>query len=75
MAHFADRLPLQLQAKEGIDAVIVDSVLKIRKGLTESESASFNKSQTQQPEVPTTKAAESGIDTIATPLLGTLTVS
>ena len=28
----------QLQANEGIDAVIVDSVLKIRKGLTVEES-------------------------------------
>ena len=28
----------QLQANEGIDAVIVDSVLKIRKGLTVDES-------------------------------------
>lgn len=28
----------QLQADEGIDAVIVDSVLKIRKGLTVEES-------------------------------------
>lgn len=29
---------MQLQVKEGIDAVIVDSVLKIRKGLTEGEA-------------------------------------
>lgn len=29
---------IQLQANEGIDAVIVDSVLKIRKGLTLEES-------------------------------------
>ena len=28
----------QLQANEGIDAVIVDSVLKIRKGLTVEEN-------------------------------------
>lgn len=28
---------LQLQVKEGIDAVIVDSVLAIRKGLQQSE--------------------------------------
>ena len=28
----------QLQVKEGIDAVIVDSVLAIRKGLTDSEN-------------------------------------
>ena len=27
-------MKIQLQANEGIDAVIVDSVLKIRKGLT-----------------------------------------
>jgi len=31
---------VQLQVKEGIDAVIVDSVLAIRKGLTEGEAAS-----------------------------------
>jgi len=31
---------LQRQVKEGIDAVIVDSVLAIRKGLTTAESAS-----------------------------------
>ena len=30
----------QLQVKEGIDAVIVDSVLAIRKGLTDSENGS-----------------------------------
>lgn len=30
---------LQRQVKEGIDAVIVDSVLAIRKGLTSGESA------------------------------------
>ena len=29
----------QLQVKEGIDAVIVDSVLAIRRGLTESDAA------------------------------------
>lgn len=29
---------IQLQVREGIDAVIVDSVLAIRKGLTEAES-------------------------------------
>lgn len=34
-------LPTQRQVKEGIDAVIVDSVLAIRKGLTEHESKSL----------------------------------
>lgn len=35
MTHLEDALTkTQLQANEGIDAVIVDSVLKIRKGLT-----------------------------------------
>ena len=33
-------MKIQLQANEGIDAVIVDSVLKIRKGLTVEESTS-----------------------------------
>jgi glycerophosphodiester phosphodiesterase len=33
-----DPSKVQLQVKEGIDAVIVDSVLAIRKGLTEAES-------------------------------------
>ena len=33
-----DPSKVQLQVNEGIDAVIVDSVLKIRKGLTEAES-------------------------------------
>jgi glycerophosphodiester phosphodiesterase len=33
-----DQSKVQLQVKEGIDAVIVDSVLAIRKGLTEAES-------------------------------------
>ncbi|KAF2266841.1 GDPD-domain-containing protein [Lojkania enalia] len=40
---------VQLQVKEGIDAVIVDSVLKIRKGLTESD-ASDTASTTSAPE-------------------------
>lgn len=35
-------LVIQRQASEGIDAVIVDSVLAIRKGLTESQSVSPN---------------------------------
>jgi glycerophosphodiester phosphodiesterase len=33
-----DPSKVQLQVKEGIDAVIVDSVLAIRKGLTEAEN-------------------------------------
>ena len=33
-----DPSKVQLQVNEGIDAVIVDNVLKIRKGLTEAES-------------------------------------
>lgn len=36
-----DSLMVQRQVKEGIDAVIVDSVLAIRKGLTEHESKSL----------------------------------
>lgn len=33
---------MQLQEKEGIDAVIVDSVLSIRQGLQAPEEAKFN---------------------------------
>ncbi len=36
----ADKMVLKLQVKEGIDAVIVDNVLAIRKGLTGSDNAS-----------------------------------
>lgn len=35
----------KLQAQEGIDAVIVDSVLKVRKGLTDHETSSVTSSQ------------------------------
>lgn len=35
----------RLQAQEGIDAVIVDSVLKIRQGLTEAEAGGVQQSQ------------------------------
>ena len=47
-----DPSKVQLQVNEGIDAVIVDSVLAIRKGLTESASRLANESSTLQ--VPTT---------------------
>ena len=36
----------KLQAQEGIDAVIVDSVLKVRKGLTESEASKLTQPTT-----------------------------
>ncbi|KAI9754694.1 MAG: methyltransferase protein [Chaenotheca gracillima] len=36
---------VQLQVKEGIDAVIVDSVLAIRKGLTGGDNRSLNRTQ------------------------------
>jgi hypothetical protein len=40
----------QVQVKEGIDAVIVDSVLAIRKGLTKDEGLEVVKETSPEPE-------------------------
>ena len=47
-----------MQVKEGIDAVIVDSVLAIRKGLTEGDSKGAHE-QVRLP-VPTTNGTVNG---------------
>ncbi|KAJ9138684.1 Glycerophosphodiester phosphodiesterase GDE1 [Pleurostoma richardsiae] len=44
-----DPILVQKQVKEGIDAVIVDSVLAIRKGLTEAESKAVTKKASIEP--------------------------
>ncbi|UNI20271.1 Glycerophosphodiester phosphodiesterase [Purpureocillium takamizusanense] len=54
-----DPAMVQRQVKEGIDAVIVDSVLAIRKGLTTAESASGEQTRTA-----TTPESEEGLKTL-----------
>jgi len=55
-----DPAKVQLQVKEGIDAVIVDSVLAIRKGLQERQSQSENGKSEES-------ARENGVDGIVAP--------
>jgi len=59
-----DTKNVALQVEEGIDAVIVDSVLAIRKGLTASEKAAANGDDTQETNVELLAPKENGVPAI-----------